>query len=309
MSANQVVTFGNIMVDYICDLTTIPLAEFNRNLESNATIFSHIAIEPGGGGLQFAIAAKEVGFARSTLIGKIGGRVDNNGQLAPDLPGSVVIDFLNQSGIVPLVVIDPNIETGRVFLNYIASDRRLMIADPLANRTFSPEDISTEMDDIVRQANLFYVSGYSLLHPTPRATAIELMCRTKRCGGRVAVDLVPHTFYKHMSLTELRGYIGDLVDWMFMEIPLAHQLVGLGQLDRANSQLVVEPLLKTVVSSGFPMTVFQLSPEHHHLVYWNGNQHCDYYSTRQGRDDASIRGFTLFVQAEFLMEQLKVLSA
>jgi len=308
MNANKVVTFGNIMVDYICDLTAMPLAEFNSNLESNTAIFSHIAIKPGGDGLQFAIAAKEIGFARSTLIGKIGGRIDNNGQLAPDLPGSEVIDFLNQSGIVPLVAIASNIETGRVFLNYLASDRRLMISAPLANRTFSPEDISTEMDDIVRHANLFYVSGYTLLHPTPRATAIELMRRTKSSGGRIALDLVPHTFYKHMSFTELRGYIGDYVDWIFMEVPMAHQLVGLGPLDREKSKSVVDLLLKTIVSD-FPSVVFQLSPEHHHLVYWNGNKRCDYYSMRQGQNDASVRGFPSFVQAEFLMEQLKEIPA
>src|SRR5205807_9498253 len=134
-------------------------------------------IQAGGSGSQFAIAAKEVGFAQSTLIGKIGGWVDNSGQLFPDLPGSEVINFLNQAGVVPLVSIAPNIETGRVFLNYLASKRRLMIADPLANITFSPEDISIGMDDVVRQANLLYISGYTLLHPTPRITALELMRR------------------------------------------------------------------------------------------------------------------------------------
>jgi sugar/nucleoside kinase (ribokinase family) len=309
MNTNQVVTFGNIMVDYFCDLTAMPLAEFDRNLESNATIFSHIDIQVGGGGLLFAIAAKEMGFAQSALIGKVGGRVDNSGQLVPDLPGSMVIELLRQSGVVPLVAIASNIETGRVFLSYLASDRRLMISDPLANRTFSPEDISTEMDDVIRQANLFCVSGYMLLHPTPRATAIELMRRAKSSGGRIAVNLVPHSLHKHMSLQELRECIGDLVDWMFLEIPLAHQLVGFGQLDREKSQSVVDPLLKTMVSTGFPTVVFQLNPEHRHLVYWDGNQRCDYFSQWQERDDASARGFSSLIQAEFLVEQLKARSS
>jgi sugar/nucleoside kinase (ribokinase family) len=304
MNAKQAVAFGNIMLDYICDLTTMPLAEFCRNLESNTTIFSPIAIKPGGDGLLFAIAAKEVGFAPSTLIGKIGGRIDKNELLLPDLPGSMIIEFLNQSGIVPLLALAPNIETGHVFLNYYASDWRLMISDPLANKTFSPEDISTEIDGIIRQADLFFVSGYMLLTSTSRAAAIMLMSRAKSHGGRIVVDLVPHTFYKHMSLKELRKCIGHLVDWVFMTVPLAHQLLGLGHLDHDKTQLMVDSLLQTIVAD-LPATIFQLSPDHHHLVYWDGTQRCDYFSARQGQADSRARGLTSFIQAEFIMEQLK----
>jgi sugar/nucleoside kinase (ribokinase family) len=298
VASRRAVAVGDVFVDYIGDLTDAKYKEALGNINTSTNVFASIKVKVGGAGVQFATAARAVGFKSSTLIGKIGGWLDARQKIVPDLPGSLVIDYLKQQDVCPLLAIDPASETGRILLVYLFNDRRLMLSDRLANALFSPVDISPEMKSAIRQADLVHVSGYTLLQDNRRAAVQELTHCAKEGQAKIALDIVPHDIYKSMSLDQLRAAMGGVVDWIFVEILTAHQLVELGQMEQVSTDLVnhvLESLTRT-----FPSVALFLNPSH--AVVWDGAERLEY--TTEYQPGVTSRGQSAGAQAELLYRRL-----
>ena len=100
------VSFGDIYIDNVCSLTAPNYKNIFSQVKSSTNLFAPIKTLVGGSGLQFAIAARKEGFKKSTLVGKIGGFVANNGQVEFDTNGKNAIEFAKKNGVNPVVAID-----------------------------------------------------------------------------------------------------------------------------------------------------------------------------------------------------------
>jgi sugar/nucleoside kinase (ribokinase family) len=298
MTALSIVAIGDIFVDCISDLTAPKYQEVIENVKSSTNIFASVDVQVGGAGLQFAVAAKAAGFEISTLIGKIGGRLDKSQTIVPDLPGNLAIEYLQQHGVHPLLVTDPESETGRIIIIFLPNDRRLMLSDRLANTLFTSSDISPEMKLAVRNADLVHVSGYTFLQESRRVAMLELMRYAREGSGKIALDFVPHDLYKYISFAQLCSDVGGLVDWIIVEIPTAHQLVGLGRLKQISPDVINH--IQLLLTSTFPSIALFLNPGYAIII--DENERLEYKFKYQ--PGITSRGQSARAQAELLYWRL-----
>lgn len=307
MQSLRSVALGDIFVDYICDLEASAFDNIAEVVDSYLSandlaeldIFGPLHVEIGGAGIQFAVAAKMMGFAISSLIGKIGG----TGGEMPDLPGASAIAYLERQDIEYQLKIDQNAHTGRVMILYFRQGRRLMISDSSANLTFSTEDISPSMIERLQAADLIHVSGYTLLQPERREAIIELLKKAKEKPCLVALDVVPHGFYKHMSFDRLLDITRGLVDWIIIEICGAHQLVGRGYLDRRDiTSTVINDLIRTL-SSQFLSVALSINNDEF-AVFHQGICSTFVPVKNHFKPGVEARGYSARVQAELLFHYM-----
>lgn len=307
MQSLSSLALGDVIVDYICNFHESAFDSIAETLESYMSIsdptqldiFGPLHVEVGGAGLQFAVAAKMMGFDISSLIGKIGG----TGGETPDLPGASAIAYLESQGIEYQLKIDQDTPTGRVMILYFRQDRRLMISDSAANLTFSTEDISPSMVEKLHKADLIHVSGYTFLQPKRREAIIEILKRAKEKPCLVALDVVPHAFYKHMSFDQLLDITQGLVDWVIIEICGAHQLVGWGYLDKRDiTSTVVDDLMRTL-SSKFSSVALSVNNDEFAIVHQG--IYSKFVSAKNlYKPGAEGRGHSARVQAELLFHYM-----
>ncbi len=189
----RVATIGDINIDYIVDLSALGVP---ITMTLSGCYFQPVQTSVGGNGTFFAQAAKEAGFATSSLLATLGGDPYVEGQV--DLPGRLALSQLRQSGVTPLVSIDRTRETGKVIILYQPDDQRLMVADRGANAGFALENLPPT-EPILDQVVLLYVSGYSLLYPPQREAVQYLMQRFKDRGALIFIDIVPHDIFRMTS--------------------------------------------------------------------------------------------------------------
>jgi sugar/nucleoside kinase (ribokinase family) len=297
MTMLSAVAIGDIFVDYISDLTEPVYRGFIEGISSSTNLFASIDIQIGGAGLQFAAAAKSAGFAKSVLIGKIGGQLNKSQGVAPDLPGEMVMEFLQRHDIQPLLAVDPDSETGRIVIIFLPNDRRLMLSDRLANALFSPADITSDMNAAVRQADLIHISGYTFLQENRRVAVIELIQSAKKGNAKVVLDVVPHNIYKTISFEQMCSYVEGLVDWIIVEIPTAHQLVDLGQLKDVSPELI--DYIQGVLQSRFPSVALYLNPGH--AIVTDKKERLEY--TFDYQPGITSRGHSAETQAKLLFSR------
>ena len=297
------VAFGEILVDFVCDLEASAFDSITEALDAymrvgeptQLEIFGPLQIEVGGAALQFAAAAKMMGFETSSLIGKIGG----TGEGMPDWPGAQAIAYLESRGVEHQLKIDQNAQTSRAMILYFRPGRRLMISDGPTKLTFSTEDISPAMIEKLHTADLVHVSGYTLLRPNGREaiTAILRIAKEKPCV--VVLDIVPHSFYKHMSFDSLLGITRDLVDWVVIEAPGAHRLVGWGPLDKHNiTSTVINDLTRTLASQ-FPSVALCVKNDEF-AIFHQGVFSKFVPAKNHFKPGAEARGYSARTQAELL---------
>jgi sugar/nucleoside kinase (ribokinase family) len=218
---------GDIFMDYLSDLAYTGDTVQLNSLSSGLNVVGQVESKIGGAGLQFAVAAKCVGFDVVGLIAKLGGTLRGQGNLVPDEDAARVLSYLGREGVTPHFAFDPALGTGRAILVYIPGDRRLMISDPRANTSLSVSDLTDGMRDAARTADLLHVSGYALLQPNRRATCVELMREARERGhALVALDLVPHDIDRHCDAQSLLLDLRGLVDVLFVELPTAFRILN-----------------------------------------------------------------------------------
>jgi sugar/nucleoside kinase (ribokinase family) len=214
------VCVGDVFVDLVVDLTAERYVAGLNELKSSSNLFADVRTKVGGGGVQFAVAARRAGFRQVTLIGKVGALARG----AMDSEGVAAFDHLREHGVVAALATTEICPTGRVIVIYLPNDRRFMISDPQANNDFDVADITPEMDAALARSEILHVSGYSLLVPTRRKAVLELMRRAHLGGAKVALDLVPHDIDTHVDMGTLLPELERHVDCLFVELPTAHRL-------------------------------------------------------------------------------------
>ena len=301
------VALGDVFVDYVCDLEASAFDDITEVLDSYLStnsptelgIFGPLQVEVGGAGVQFAVAAKMMGFEISALIGTIGGADGER----PDLPGAAAIAYLERQGIEYQLKIDRDAHTGKAMILYFRQGRRLMISDSSANLTLSIEDISPSMVEKVQRADLIHVSGYTFLQPERREAVIELLKRAKERPCLVALDVVPHDFYQHMSFDLLLDITHGLVDWVVIDICGAHQLVGRGYLERGDiTSAVIHDLMQTL-SSQFSSVALSINNDE--FAVFHQGLYSRFFSVKNRfKPGAEARGHSARAQAELFFHYM-----
>lgn len=135
----DLVVVGDAMVDVAVD---------SGALARGGDVPGSVRIRPGGTGANAAVWAAAAG-ASVRLHARVG----------DDLPGRLVRDALEASGVDPALVVDPEAPTGAMLVVREAGERS-MVADRGAAGRLSPEDLPERID-----AGAVLVSGYLLFDP------------------------------------------------------------------------------------------------------------------------------------------------
>ncbi|MEU1589605.1 hypothetical protein [Micromonospora sp. NPDC005710] len=235
------VVIGDIFHDYVSDLSRadvpVPIDLPTCNADAVAPVLS----APGGAGAQFGIAAVSVGFSPVTIIGKVGG----TSATEVDIEGRSALGALSSAGLRLALAIDPTVHTGRAMITYFAGDHRFMISDPGANATFEPSDLTPAMRDAVANADLLYVSGYSLVTPARRVAVRELIVIARAHGVTVALDLVPHEFEALVPRSTVDAMLGS-IDWILLAAVTGRRLLGAART--ASAEDVLDTLAPRIAS-------------------------------------------------------------
>ncbi len=194
-----------VIGDLALDVVT-RLPELDMGAEHGPQGFNsprHIDAQVGGTGVLVATSAAQQGFSPVSLIGKIGVQ-PANGQ--PDIAAQFILARLQQHGIQSLLATDAQEATAKVMITYLAGGRRLFIYDRGANASFNERDITPTSLAAVAQADILFVSGYSLLIPTQAEAVLQLMQEARAHQRLVALDVVPHKIYELIDTETFRAY-------------------------------------------------------------------------------------------------------
>jgi sugar/nucleoside kinase (ribokinase family) len=226
------IAIGDVFVDYFTDISPASVSlELNEELDLRAPVDSAV----GGGGLQLACAAADVGFSPVWSIATVGGA---NGRM--DVPGQQALTSAHASGVNALWNVDPDGRTGRALIIFGADHRRIMISDPGANNSLSTSSVSAAMKTAIQEAALLHVSGYALLSQARRLATIDLMRLAKTSHTVVAVDLVPHGIYELVDVRLLLNDLEEMADWLFGGLTTIRRLLALP--DSENPRHVAQAL-------------------------------------------------------------------
>ena len=121
-------------------------------------VHSDVRVRGGGSALNAAVWAASEG-ARAAVVGRIGA----------DPAGKMVRATLEEAGVEPLLVVDPEAPTGTVVYT-----RDGVVADRGATARFSPGDLPSRLD-----ARTILVSGYALLHEDTQPAALAAIERSR----------------------------------------------------------------------------------------------------------------------------------
>lgn len=211
------VAIGDIFVDYVAD---VPVAYDSFDSRPELETSAPITLAPGGGSVQFAIAAVQAGFFPSHCLGRVGGQEDDL-----DADAQYVLRKARATNVEPIWTRDSLAATGRCIILYLPQGRRIMVSDAGANASFSAADITERMRTIVTAASLVHVSGYALISKTRRAATLQLMRAGKAAGATIAVDLAPHDLHLLTDGDTLLAELHGSCDWL-----IASQITARGLL-------------------------------------------------------------------------------
>jgi sugar/nucleoside kinase (ribokinase family) len=258
VSARPAIAVGDVFVDYVCDLSQSEVVVALDGPVREQDLFAPVSMEIGGGGAQFAVAARRSGFDSVGLIGKVGGAPAPDGGIRLDPLAQLAAEFLAARDVVAMWAVDPDSATGRACIVYGPGDRRLMVSDPGANATLSRADVAATTWQAVERAALVHVSGYVLLQPERRAAAMGLMRAARRYGTTVAVDVAPHDIHKFIGGPVLLDTLAPVVDWIMVALPTAHRLLGHGSLGEVSVDVADKVL--DVLRDRFPSVALSINP-------------------------------------------------
>jgi sugar/nucleoside kinase (ribokinase family) len=164
-----------------------------------------ISFQPGGSGVNLALAAASAGYNPVLLVCSLGADQLANGRIEELLRAAGVRLIANH------VVGQP---TGVSVVAYLGSGSRMMLAAPGVNS--APFDNGTVAVANSSVSNILVVSGYMLYRRSTRPAVLEIMGHASDRGAMVVVDLVPHSFHRDIPIAEVREIL-DIVDFVAAE--------------------------------------------------------------------------------------------
>jgi ribokinase len=161
----RVVCMGQLLADVI--------AVLHEDLHIGSDTAGNVTIVSGGAGSNVAAWMGAEG-EEITLISRVGN----------DVMGRALIADIENDGVITAVSIDDHVPTGSVVVLVTADGERSMIPDAGASANLGTSDIAA-----IQGCDLFYLSGYLLLHEGSRAVAQQALRHAKANGAKVAVDV------------------------------------------------------------------------------------------------------------------------
>lgn len=138
--SNKIVSIGNLNVDFIGKLQTIPRPD-------EKTLLNEFARYPGGGGANFAAACEKIGLD-SHFIGCVG----------DDSFGNEILQDLQEAGVDTSQVRKVDASTGFAFIFSTPENERILIEHRGANSHLKSSDIDEES---LKEAELVHASSVS----------------------------------------------------------------------------------------------------------------------------------------------------
>ncbi len=161
-----VVVVGDLVTDVVARLAERPVP----GSDAAATV----TVCGGGSGANTAAWLAAAG-ADATLVGRVG----------DDATGRERIAELAAAGVRPRLAMDSQRPTGTVVVLVAADGERTMFPDRGANLALQPADLPA---DLFAPGSHLHLSGYALLHPSPRAAGLHALELARAAGMTISVD-------------------------------------------------------------------------------------------------------------------------
>jgi sugar/nucleoside kinase (ribokinase family) len=161
----RVVVIGDLLYDM--------LARVEGLVAFGTDTFAKIHTAAGGSGANAAVWLAWLGV-ETHFVGRVG----------DDALGEALAGELEGSGVVPHLVRDRSLPTGKVFVLVDGARERTMITDRGAGEALSPEDLP---ETLFRGGHL-HLSGYTLSGGSRRETALKAMRLAREAGMSMSVD-------------------------------------------------------------------------------------------------------------------------
>ncbi|MDY7042571.1 MAG: carbohydrate kinase family protein, partial [Chloroflexota bacterium] len=199
----QVITLGDINLDIIAYVAHYPQP-------GGDGLADRFHLCPGGSAANTALTLARCGI-ETAIIGRVG----------EDALGAQMLADLRAGGVdVSLVQRDPDVTTGTMFIVVTPGGERTMFGFRGANTRTDPAGITPEC---LRSAHHFHLSGYALLEPPQRETALRAFKVARRAGLGVSLDAGLEILTRQADL--VRGLLAEM-DLFFPNLDEAELLAG-----------------------------------------------------------------------------------
>jgi sugar/nucleoside kinase (ribokinase family) len=197
----RVVCMGQLLADVI--------AVLHEDLHIGSDTSGNVTIVGGGAGSNVAAWMGSEG-EEITLVSRVGN----------DVMGRALIADIEDEGVTTAVSIDDHVPTGSVVVLVTADGERSMIPDAGASARIDTNDIAA-----IGSCDLFYLSGYLLLHEGSRAVALQALRHAKAGGAKVAVDVASAAPISAIGADLVSTWFND-VDCLLANVDEATALTG-----------------------------------------------------------------------------------
>ncbi|HMA36441.1 MAG TPA: PfkB family carbohydrate kinase [Chloroflexia bacterium] len=200
-------TLGDLLLDVLVD------GDLRR--ESDTT--GAVQLYPGGSAANFAAGAAQQG-ARVRFVGRVGA----------DAAGKLLVQDLQDRGILTEVRVVPGSTTGTVLVirNGDGPGSSRMWSNPGASATLDPADLDPQW---FAGLDAFHLTGYSLLRPGPRPAALHALAlaRSGAPGVLCSLDPNPGHLLADAGPAWFRNLVAELhVDLLFPNLEEGRLLAG-----------------------------------------------------------------------------------
>jgi sugar/nucleoside kinase (ribokinase family) len=212
----RVLVVGDVMIDVIVR----PEGPIAIGADRRATILS----KPGGSAANQASWLTHFGVA-TRLVGRVGA-ADKNVQEA----------IFAKAGVEACLAADPTHETGRLVALIDPSGERSFFTDRGANDGLIASDIP---EALIGDVDHVHISGYSFVHPGPRAAMIDLIARARTRGVPTSVDPASSEFLREIGPANFLAWTQG-VSMCFPNEDEARVLTGADAPDEQLARLVAQ---------------------------------------------------------------------
>jgi sugar/nucleoside kinase (ribokinase family) len=181
IASRRILVIGDVMIDVIVR----PEGPLARGSDRRAAI----TFQPGGSAANQAAWLASFGVSVD-FVARVG---------AADLESETA--RLDTIGVMPHLVGDPLLETGRLVALIDESGERSFLTDRGANEALEARDIP---DALIEGAALIHLSGYSFFAPSPRAAVLDAMRRARR--KPISVDPASAEFLREVGADEFLAW-------------------------------------------------------------------------------------------------------
>ncbi|RZR73996.1 hypothetical protein BHM03_00030634 [Ensete ventricosum] len=179
--AGLVVSFGEMLIDFVPDVAGVSLAESRAFLKA-----------PGGAPANVAVAVARLG-GRSAFVGKVNYHSPVQLrclllQFVDDEFGHMLVDILEKNGVdVDGVLFDPHARTALAFVTLKRNGERefMFYRNPSADMLLTESELNLSL---IKRAKIFHYGSISLISEPCRSAHLAAMRAAKEAGALLSYD-------------------------------------------------------------------------------------------------------------------------